>query len=136
MARLTFAMGLVAAATCCGLSAQDVTLHAKIPFDFRMDKAEMPAGQYNLHYSGGVLRLDGWVGGYKAVFALPKQASRRTAFQKPTLSFVHSGGSYALTQVWLANSLEGLQLPQHSRPTRFTSRATGGEQPVVLIQAN
>jgi len=98
MKRLVFALGLIAAATGCGLQAQNLVGYAKIPFDFRMGQSRMPAGDYELKYSGQALVLHERSRNGKTVLTLPNHATRPTSLQQPTLQFLHFGDTYVAYQ--------------------------------------
>jgi len=135
MKRLVFALGLIAAATGCGLQAQNLVGYAKIPFDFRMGQSRMPAGDYELKYSGQALVLHERSRNGKTVLTLPNHATRPTSLQQPTLQFLHFGDTYVLSQVWPADSYWGLELLTRARRA-LISRTTKAEPSAVVVAGN
>src|ERR1700682_5628489 len=98
MKQLCLATGLFAAMACAGLYAQTVDLRANVPFDFRMGKTLMPAGEYVIHHSAGVLSVRAQ-SGCTAALHITLLESRHRASSKGSLVFNRYGDSYFLSKI-------------------------------------
>ena len=118
---------------CVALQAQTAALTAKIPFDFQFGKTAMPAGNYRVDYSGGVLTMRCWEA-RKAAFAIGTPASRSKASETSQLQFNRYGDTYFFAGAWLSNSTNGVALPQSSHE-RELARRLGSPQPAGVALA-
>jgi len=123
MKRLHFAAGLFAALAYSSLYAQTVDLRANIPFDFQLGDTLMPAGEYRVQGSNGVLLMRGDGGQYKAKVFLTIPASRPDTPAKGMLQFNRYGESYFLSKIWSPDSREGRALLTSQREKEIASRA-------------
>jgi hypothetical protein len=99
MKRLQLTIGLLMTFAFSRLQAQTIDLKATIPFEFRMGKTLMAAGDYTIHHSNGALILRPQNGGKPAVGLasatdLPKHSSAAG------LLFHRYGETYFLTTIW------------------------------------
>jgi hypothetical protein len=122
MKQLCLATGLFAAMACAGLYAQTVDLRANVPFDFRMGKTLMPAGEYVIHHSAGMLSVRAQ-SGRTAAFHITLPESRHGTSSKGALVFNRYGDSYFLSKIWAPDSRNGLAL---LTPKREKELASGG----------
>jgi hypothetical protein len=120
MKQLCLATGLFAAMACASLYAQSVDLRANVPFDFRMGKTLMPAGEYVIHHSSGVLTVRAQSGS-PAVFQMTLPESRNSASSKGALVFNRYGDSYFLAKIWAPDSRSGLSLLTSKREKELAS---------------
>lgn len=118
MKRMCFATGLFAAMTCAGLNAQAMDLQANVPFDFQVGGKSMPAGEYLIRQSNGVLFLRGLTAG---VFSITLPASRASAPATGTLDFTRYGDTYFLKKVWVPDSRDGWAVPMTKREKELAS---------------
>ena len=109
MSRPVFAIALFATAALC-VQAQTATMSANIPFEFRVGKSLMPAGEYTVNQTASVLKLTG----PKAVIVLTATGQRRSTDKPSTLVFNRYGNDYFLAKVWAPFASTGSVL----RPTR------------------
>jgi hypothetical protein len=122
MKRLFLAMGLFAAVACSGLNAQTMELRAKVPFDFRMGEKLMPAGQYLIHHSAGLLTVREQGGSTAAMFlTLPEYRPHTPT--TGTLEFNRYGEDYFLAKIWAPGSRDGRSLTKSSAEKEIASRA-------------
>ena len=119
MKRLCLATGLFAALACAVLHAQTVDLRANVPFDFRMGETLMPAGDYVIHHSAGVLTVRAESG--KAIFQLTLPASRQDGSTKGALVFNRYGDLYFLSKIWAPESRYGMALSTGKREKELAS---------------
>jgi hypothetical protein len=98
-------MWLFAGLTCVGLQAQ-TTMTANIPFDFQLGRSAMPAGQYQISYSPGMLRLQNFHANKSAVvMTVPKE--RKQTPKTGLMEFNHYGDTYFFAGIWAPNSASG-----------------------------
>ena len=100
-------------------SAQTVRLEANIPFNFIVNKAELPAGEYTLRSLGsshtGMLIQS--TDGQMAKMVLPNTCESSKAPTASKLVFHRYGSEYFLAQIWTAGYEQGKELPKSSRET-------------------
>lgn len=92
-------LGLTAAFTAGNLNASMVTKNVSIPFEFKVDKTTMPAGEYRLEQDFGDLRM--WVINVKTgqrVLVLRDNSRREEG--RARMIFEPTGQGYKLTRVW------------------------------------
>jgi hypothetical protein len=107
---------LIIALVCVGtalavfsVQAQQLTLRANIPFDFRAGATGvMPAGEYSLRTVNGVLVLQNTSRPRIATMLFTSGAYRPQAPAVSSLEFSHYGGTYFLDEVWMTASSQGL----------------------------
>jgi hypothetical protein len=116
--------------------AQTNHVQAKIPFDFMVGKATLPAGQYDLtSLNDGANKLSvlrGSDGRSNAIFSANRVESRN-ASDKTKLVFHRVGDQYFLRQIWAEGAYAGRELP----PTKLESELAmnnSPEQVVVLAE--
>ena len=108
---------------CAVLHAQTVDLRANVPFDFRMGETLMPAGEYVIHHSAGVLTVRAQSGSPRAIFQLTLPASRQDGSTKGALVFNRYGDSYFLAKIWAPASRDGMALSTSKREKELASGA-------------
>jgi hypothetical protein len=103
--------GLLLALVCASLHAQTMNLRGTIPFAFRAGDAQMPAGEYTIRHSAGVLTLHK-EGGGPSVVILTNAALRIKPPAECRLSFSRHGERYFLSSVWTQASEAGCEIPK------------------------
>jgi hypothetical protein len=100
-------------------SAQTLPLKVNIPFNFIVNKAELPAGEYTLKSLGssGTAILIQSADGQMAKMVLPNACESSKAPTASKLVFHRYGSEYFLAQIWRAGYEQGKGLPKSSRET-------------------
>ena len=116
MKRQLSAMGVFALVTCSGLMAQGNAVRADIPFGFRLSTAEMPAGDYTITVSNGILTARE-VNGKGAAMSVTNKTigSDNGKPLSPRLIFTKYGKESFLSGVWTGQSTTGYTLPETKR---------------------
>lgn len=98
-------------------SAQTVPLKANIPFNFIVNKAELPAGQYTIQSVGSsasamsIQSLDNRI----VKLVLPHACESPKTQETSKLVFHRYGSQYFLAQIWTAGNNRGQELPKSGR---------------------
>jgi hypothetical protein len=103
------AAGVVAALALTGSPASAADLRAQIPFTFTVGERVLAAGTYHVSTAQGVLSVHGVEGG---AFVMTGRLESE-GWQKPTLVFERTGGSYVLRQAWTGGG-NGRELSRES----------------------
>jgi hypothetical protein len=100
-------------------SAQTVALKTNIPFNFIVNKAELPAGEYTLQSLGatGTLMLIQSMDRQIAKMVVPNACASQSPWERSKLVFHRYGDRYFLAQIWTAGYDQGRELPKSSRET-------------------
>ena len=133
MKRLHFAVGLLAALVCSGLEAQ-TRLEANIPFEFRMGKSILPAGDYVFDYSSHFLAVHQQDGHHTAVMTLTSPVSRTKAPATGVVEFNRYGDAYFFAKIFAARSGEGEGLPMTAREKELASRTAPIQTEAIVLQ--
>jgi hypothetical protein len=97
--------------------AQTGVVKANVPFNFIVDKSELPAGQYTLQGVGltdsamAISNADGTAG----KLTLPTTCESREPQSKTKLVFHRYGSQYFLSQIWTEGEARGKELRRSSR---------------------
>ena len=127
MKRAYFSVWVFAGLACVGLKAQ-TAMTANIPFNFQVGNNAMPAGEYRIDYSPGMLRLQcSEAKKSMAVLTVPKE--RKQASENGVLQFNHYGDTYFFAGVWAPNSTSGGAVLPTAREEEL-ARRLGPIQPV------
>ena len=109
---------LGALATLAGSSAfaqTEPTLRVNVPFEFKINNAVMPAGEYSISNSGlqdlGVMAMRSDDNEHTVLFT-GTAASPNTPVNRSSLEFHRYGNSYFLADIWWAEGSAGLELPR------------------------
>jgi hypothetical protein len=126
-----FVIGLAAAGA---VSAQSVTLQAKIPFSFAVNGKILPAGEYHLYQGGSpgtmiIKGIDHKVGAFAVVFST---AARSTQQDSARLVFNGYGDRYFLTQIWTGDG-QGSQLPMTGPERELIAHKNSPSERVVAV---
>jgi hypothetical protein len=100
-------------------SAQTVPLKANIPFNFIVNKAELPAGEYTLQSLGSsdTVMLIQSTDSQIAKMVSPNACASSKPLTASKLVFHRYGSEYFLAQIWTAGYEQGKELPKSSRET-------------------
>jgi hypothetical protein len=130
---LLFAVALTLLVTTA--SAQTVNVKAKIPFNFVVNRATMPAGEYvleSMDRDGGVLGIRGSnAKGMSLVISNACESLKAATHSK--LIFHRYGSRYFLSQVWIAGNNRGRELRPSAREIEVAKDFS--VQEVVLMVA-
>jgi hypothetical protein len=124
-----FVIGVAAAGT---VSAQSVTLRAKIPFSFVVRGQTLPAGEYAMLPENGpyVIVIQGI--DHRAAVGAVVYATSGRSFRKqtPRLVFNVYGNQYFLSQIWSSGD-QGSQLPMSRSERELVAHRHVPSQSVV-----
>ena len=136
MNRSIFAAGIFALVGCLSLGAQSIKLTATIPFEFRIGAHQMPAGDYLVSHTSGVLTLRRESGKYNAANVLVFGTRKGSNGTSSKLVFNRYGEDYFLANVWQAGEPTGLEVPKGKIEKEMASRGPGPIQTAsVRLQA-
>jgi hypothetical protein len=135
MRRSLFAVGFLALAGSLTLGAQSMRLEAKIPFDFRIGEKAMPAGDYTVIHSDGVLRVRNFAGKTKNAMCLVRAAHKVNGEGAAKLVFHRYGNEYFLSAVWQWGGTSGVEVPRTKLEREYAARATGPVLTAVRVPA-
>jgi hypothetical protein len=113
--------------------AQTGVVKVNIPFNFVVDKAELPAGQYiiqNLGITGNATSIHSPDNKVVKV-VLPNVCESSQAQKTTTLVFHRYGTDYFLAQIWKAGSERGKELPRSGRENEIAMDSPA--QNVVVV---
>lgn len=102
-------------------SAQTVELKANIPFNFIVNKSELPAGTYSLKRQGATetVMLIESEDRQTDKMVLPHTCTSPQPSTQSKLVFHRYGDRYFLSQVWTAGSDQGRELQKSPRETEI-----------------
>ena len=120
MKRFVIALALLGASVGSRLYAQTADMKANIPFDFLVGANPMPAGDYTIHQSGGLISLNR--AGGPGIFTLTLHTSRQSAPSTGVLEFHKYDDTYFLSSVWTARSTAGHALTTDSKEKELARR--------------
>jgi len=106
--------------------AQTIDVKGDVPFNFIVNKATVPAGQYELKSLSGdgkTLTLRGPDGKPVGIFSSIRAESLK-ASDKTKLVFKRYGDRYFLSQIWVAGERAGCQLPMSAREKELAMNST------------
>jgi hypothetical protein len=113
--------------------AQTGVVKANIPFNFIVNKADLPAGAYTLQklgVAGAAMVIESSdskvVNGF-----LPNACESNKAPEVSKLVFHRYGSQYFLTQIWIAGDARGKELPRSGREREVAMDYT--PQDVVVV---
>jgi hypothetical protein len=124
-------LGLLLVAACANAQT-NVT--AKVPFDFVVGKATLPASDYSIQGMSGnahllVIRNQKASGG---MIVLSNSAQSAGASTDTRLVFHRYGDSYFLAQIWTAGDSSGQQLKVSPREQEMARNNRNSEDVIVL----
>ena len=132
MLTLVGVLGMLLAAG--SASAQTIKVKADVPFNFIINKATLPAGEYTLMSVGtesaralSIRSADK----QNQALVLANHVDSRTPCKTSKLIFNRYGDRYFLSQVWVAGNDSGRQLPRSPRETEVAMDYTP-QQVIVL----
>lgn len=128
-------LGLLAALTCSGLKAQTTIMTAHIPFEFQSRNKAMPAGDYQVEYSSGLVMLR-CKADNRSVMLLTVRTARTGAPQTGLLEFKRYGDTYFFEGVWPANSPDGGRVPPTKKEKELASRLRPLQPTAVVLNGH
>jgi hypothetical protein len=128
MTRRTLVVFAVVAFLAATAGYSQSTLVGKIPFEFRVGKSILPAGEYELTagMAPQVLRIRS-TSGNDTVMTLVNAAETLNGPKECKLVFNRYGSTYFLSQVWRAANNRGIALPK-TKAEREVARNASGTQ--------
>jgi len=132
MTRRTLVVFAVVAFLAATAGYSQSTLVGKIPFEFRVGKSILPAGEYELTSSltPQILRIRS-TSGNTSVMTLVNAAETLNAPKECKLVFNRYGNTYFLSQVWRAENNRGTALPKTKAEREVARNAAGMELALV-----
>jgi hypothetical protein len=97
--------------------AQTGVVKANVPFNFIVNKTEIPAGTYMIEpvgSNGGAVSIENSDRTVVKVL-LPQSCEATNAPEKTKLVFRRYGSEYFLSQIWTAGNSRGLEVPKSDR---------------------
>ncbi len=133
MKRLQFAIPLLMTLAFSRVEAQTMELRATIPFEFRMGKTLMPAGEYTVRHSDGLLILREENGGKTSMGLTvgtepPKDSSRAV------LVFHRYGETCFLDKIWIPGYAIARAVPESSLEKELARRGGPDENSDIVLQ--
>jgi hypothetical protein len=106
--------GLVLVGTGSAYAQSAESVRAKVPFDFKVGQATLPAGEYNLKYdpadARGVLTVRSADGHHEAFVLTEAVDARKGTPNTNKLVFEREGTTYVLSEVFTDDSRVGLEV--------------------------
>ncbi len=114
-------------------SAQSVNLEVTVPFNFIVNRATLPAGEYKLTSAadaGTVLAISN-LDSRTTRYVLSNACMSGKSASKTQLVFHRYGDRYFLSQIWIEGNDSGREIPQGAREKEVAKDYTMRE--VVLV---
>ena len=104
--RVTTVLAVVMAFTAISAQAQGIRNSQRfvVPFDFKVGRTVLPAGEYTFTADSQALRIRSKDGRSNAI-ALPRTVGSFRIMSETKLTFRRYGDQYYLSQVWLADGI-------------------------------
>lgn len=127
-------LGLLLVAACA--NAQTLKVTANVPFDFVVDKATLPAGNYSIDAidtagNSKALAIRG-ENAKKNMLVLSNSAISREPSENSKLVFHRYGDKYFLAQIWVAGERSGRELHISRREAEVAKNTQASENVIVL----
>jgi hypothetical protein len=129
---LQFAFGLLVVGGCTGLYAQTMDIRTNIPFTFHVSGKTLPAGEYNIHHSQGLLTLQDPQG--KGFTVVTVGTDKWMQSSQPLLQFKRYGNEYFLAKVSVPESTVARQLLESRREKELAAASGRGEAVIVAVR--
>jgi len=130
-----FAVAGLFMAACLSLHAQTINVRANIPFDFQLGPTAMPAGDYYIHHSAGVIVLRQQDGSHAGVLSFTVSQERHGDATGGELRFNRYGNAYFFEALWEPGSREGQAVRMSAHEKELARR--GSHSPdVVAVRTN
>ncbi len=116
-------------------SAQTVNMKVNVPFNFIVNGATLPSGEYNIQGLGTAGNAMSIVSSDKSVksLALAGRCESLKTSEQTKLVFHRYGDRYFLSQIWMAGNNAGHEIPKSRRESEVAKDYT--LQEVVLVAA-
>lgn len=135
MYRFALSAGILAAVGCLSLHAQTIQVTATIPFEFQLGSKTMPAGDYFISHSAGVLHLRCDSAAYKSAMVIVNPASAEPAGTPSRLVFNRYGDEYFLAKVWRNGFYNAIAVPPSKRERELAARARPATPATLALAA-
>ena len=123
MKRLAFGVGLLTVLTSTTVPAQSLDLRANIPFEFRAGETRLPAGEYLIQQTSGVLLVKEQGGQHKAAMLFTAPEFRLDPLRTGEVEFNRYGDTYFLAKIWLPGDRQGRAAIRSPQEKELTSQA-------------
>ncbi len=114
--------------------AQTGVVKANVPFNFIVEKTQIPAGQYliqNVSQTGTAMSIES--SDRKLVkLVLPNACESTKAAEKTKLVFHRYGDQYFLAQIWTEGNGRGRELPRTQRESEVAMSYPAAQDVVVV----
>ena len=128
-------LGLLLVAACA--NAQTLGVTANVPFDFVVNKATMPAGEYSVkaisESSAAALALRNRDSN-STMIALSNEARSLNPSQETKLVFHRYGERYFLSQIWVAGERSGREFAVSKREVEMAKNVQRDQDVIVLAE--
>jgi len=131
MKRTSLVLTAILALACSALHAQSLNARANVPFNFWMGKTLMPAGDYQIRYSNGLLQVRDDAGGESLESILTIPEHKLNPPEQTVLVFNRYGDTYFLAKLSSPELDGGCILPKTSREKEQLS-GVRGDKPVLI----
>lgn len=133
MKRMTFIAALIACAVCLSAQAQSWRMKAHIPFGFEANEVVLPAGDYVVSTTAGVLTLQNSEARGKVFIPGALPASKPASVSDGLLLFTKCGDKYFLRNVWAGDYATGYGVKLSKRQAEMVARM--GQPEKTFIRA-
>lgn len=128
---LQFAVGLLTVAGCT-VYGQTMDIQTTIPFAFHVSGTTMPAGEYKIQHTQGLLKLREQQG--KAVMALTVGVNKWLNSNHALLQFNRYGNEYFLGKISVPDSTVACQLLQSQREKELARGISPAKTLIVAVR--
>ena len=135
MYRFALSAGILAAVGCLSLHAQTIQVTATIPFEFQLGSKTMPAGDYFISHSAGVLQLTCQTGARKSAMVVANAAPTEPASATSKLVFHRYGNEAFLAKVWSSATQAAVVIPSTKRERELIAASRRATPAALTIAA-
>jgi hypothetical protein len=134
MKRLAFGVGLLTVLTSTTVPAQSLDLRANIPFEFRIGKTRLSAGEYLIHQAPGVLLVKEQGGQHKAAMLFTAAEFRLDPLKTGEVEFNRYGDTYFLAKIWVPGDRLGRAAIKTPSEKELAAEATVIQKVGIALQ--
>ena len=134
MKRFASTTALFVAITGFSMHAQTLNLRASIPFDFRVGKVLMPAGDYDIYHTADVVRVRNVNGSMNGAVAITMATTGSEPRALGGLEFNRYDDYYFLAKVWSPYSKDGRVLPKSTHEKAILARGVNVQTTAVALR--
>jgi hypothetical protein len=133
MLSLAVGTAILAAFTTLSVTTSAAEVNCRIPFNFVVNGATLPAGSYLIESSGPALLFKGL---QKSAVVMTSLADRRDdRIGRATVVFLKSGDRYTMIEVWTTDGL-GREVPGARKHVEDRARAANVAVERIVVLAN